>query len=146
MDELGEYYRLININNEIFISRTFGKKIEGDIDLSNESLFSKLLHKIDESITLPLSKKTILLLIENLKIEKYENILNVEEASILFIELNKLQTLVNAKIPEGLSYINFPKVFSNTDYIYDFPPPVRKVMFDPLVCDICKQKKILILK
>lgn len=146
MEDFGEYYRLININNEIFISRTFGRKIDGDIDLSNKSLFFTLLQKIDESITIPLAKKTILLLIENLKIEKYENILSLEEASILFIELNRLQKLINAKIPEGLSYINFPKVFSSTDYNYDFPPPVRKVMFDPLVCDICKQKKIQILK
>lgn len=140
-EEIGEYYRLIKINDEIFISRTFGNKIDGDIDLSNKSLFSNLLQKIDDSVTLPLDKKTIILLIENLRIEKYEDILSVEEASILFIELNRLQTLINAKIPEGLSYINFPKVFSNKDYNYDFPPPVRKVMFDPLVCDICKQKK-----
>ena len=32
-EEIGEYYRLIKINDEIFISRTFGNKIDGDIDL-----------------------------------------------------------------------------------------------------------------
>jgi hypothetical protein len=142
MSQVGEYYRLNYINEEIFIFRTFGEKISGDLDLSTESIFFKLLQKIDVSLTLPLSKKKILFLIDNLQIEKYENILTTNEASILLFELNNLQLLVNAKIPYGLSYINFPKVFSNDDYSIEFPLPVRKVMFRPDICDICNRENI----
>ncbi len=142
MSQLGEYYRLNYINEDVFLCRSFGDKIQGDIDLSDKSIICILLQKIDESFTLPLPKKKILFLIDNLKIEKYENILTTNEANTLLFELINLQLLVNAKIPHGLSYINFPKVFSNDDFNFDFPPPVRKVMFRPDICDICKCENI----
>ena len=142
MTEMGEYYGLKYINQDIFLYRSFGKKVNNDIDLSNNSMLFKLLQKIDSSFILPLSKKNISFLINNLQIKKYDNILTSYEANILLTELLNLQLLVNAKIPNGLTHINFPKIFSNEDYNFDFPLPVRKVMFRPDICDICKRENI----
>ncbi len=142
MGEFGEYYGLTFKNQDTFLYRSFGRKVNNDIDLSDNSIFFKLLQKIDSSFILPLSKKNISFLINNLEIQKYNDILTSNEANILLTEIHKLQLLINAKIPNGLSHINFPKIFSNEDYNLDFPLPQRKVMFRPDICDICKRENI----
>ena len=75
MTELGEYYGLTYKNQDIFLYRSFGRKVNNDIDLSNNSILFKLLQKIDSSFILPLSKKNISFLINNLEIKKYNDIL-----------------------------------------------------------------------
>jgi hypothetical protein len=142
MGEFGEYYGLTCINQDTLLYRSFGRKVNNDIDLSNNSIFFKLLQKIDSSFILPLSKKNISFLIKNLEIQKYDDILTSSEANLLLKNILYLQLLVNAKIPSGLSHINFPKIFSSEDYNLDFPLPQRKVLFRPDICDICKRENI----